>query len=164
MIGGSQRSITSQLAQFLDKLLRPVIQRNAKPTTFVNGADFLRKFNQYITDGKHHLHPTTLFATIKIPNFNTLVPHGTMLIALKDFLRQTLALPDIENISIGRIIRLTAIFLHHNRFYYENKIYRFSKGSPNSFPLTETLSNIYVYQWERQLVPELSRRNQFYGR
>ncbi len=75
MIAGSYRSITSQLGQFIDKFLRSVIQRSTQPTALANGADFLRKFDQYTTDGKHRLRPTTLFGTIKILNFHTLVPN-----------------------------------------------------------------------------------------
>jgi len=51
----SQCSATSRLAQILDGLLRPVIQRHAEPTTFINGADFIRKLNRY-ADEQHRLH------------------------------------------------------------------------------------------------------------
>jgi hypothetical protein len=155
--------MTFRLGQFLDKLLRPIIQDHRKATTFVNGADFIQKFNYY-TEGKHRLRPTTIFATIKILNFNTMVPHGPMLIALEDFLSQKLVIPYVENLSIHRILHLTSLFLHNNRFYYQNKIYRFIKGGPNSFSFTETLSNIYVFQCEQILFKELSIRNEFYGR
>ncbi len=160
----SQGSTTSRLAQFLDKLLRPVFQRQAASTTFANGADFIRKLNQYTEEKHHGLQPTTIFTTIKIPNFNTIVPHGIMLITLKDFLNEHLAIPSIENLSIHTIIRLTALFLHYNRFYYNNKIYRFAKGGPNSSLLTETLCNIYVFQWQKLLLKERSMENEFYGR
>jgi len=139
------------------------MQCHTNSTTFLNGADFIRKLNHY-TEIKHRLRPTTIFATIKIPNFHTMVPHGTMLIALKDFLNQYLAVPHIENISINRIIHLTSLFLHNNRFYYDHKIYRFIKGGPRTLSFTETLSHIYVSQWERLLFKELSIRNEFYGR
>ncbi len=163
MIAGSQRSITTRLGYFLDKLLRPIFQFHARTTRYVHGGDFMRKFIEYAEE-QQHLCPTTNFATIKILNFNTLVPHGIMLITLEDFLKRDLAMPTIENISINRIIHLTSIFLHNNRFYYDQKIYRFTKGGPHCFPLIETLSNIYVYQWERVLISELSIRNEFYAR
>jgi hypothetical protein len=160
----SQRSITSRLAHFLDSLLQSVFQIQAEPTNMSDGANFIRKFNHYIEEKPHRLQSNTLLVTIQIPNFHTLAPHGTMLIVLKDFLNQSLALPNIGNLSVHRIIRLTALYLHNNRFYYDHKIYRFLKGGPAALPFTETLSNIYVYQWERALVREVSIRNQFYGR
>jgi hypothetical protein len=97
-------------------------------------------------------------------NFNTMAPHGTMLITLRDFLNQHLPMPSIENVSINRIIHLTALFLHNNRFYYDNKIYRFTRGSPSSSLLTETLSNIFAYEWQQVLLRELLVENEFYGR
>jgi hypothetical protein len=100
----------------------------------------------------------------KKSNLPISIPNGTLLIALRDFLGQHLAYPILEYLSINRIVHLTATFLHNTLFYYDNKIYRFSKGSFESFSLTETLSNMYVYQWERLLIGELSRRNEFYGR
>ena len=164
VIAGVQRSMTYRLSQFLYKLLQPVIDLQMRSTRFINGADFMRKFNFVYIEEKHRLHPTTMFATIKIPNFNMLVSHGTMLTTLKDFLDRHLSSNHIEFISINRIIHLTNMFLQNNRFYYDNKIYRFLKGAPNCLPFTKTLSNIYIYQWERSLFEELSRRNEFYGR
>ncbi|CAF4561267.1 unnamed protein product [Rotaria sp. Silwood2] len=160
----TQHSATARLAHFLDQLLRPVVERQLASTTFVNGADFIRKLNDYIEQPQHRLRPTTQFVTIKISNFYTMVAHGTMLIALQDFLTNYLIMPTINNISMGRIIRLTALFLHNNRFYYDHKIYRFAKGSPMSFPLTETLCNCYILQWQKLLVQQPLIRDQFYGR
>ena len=159
----SQSSMTSRLARFLDKLLRPVIERQAQATTVRNGADFLRKFNEYI-EPKHRFQPGTYFITINISNWSTMVEHGSMLITMRDFLNQSLPTPFLENISVNQIVQLTSLFLHHNRFYYDNKIYRFMKGSPNSFPLTKTLSNIYLYQWQQVLFREPLLRDEFYGR
>ena len=159
----SQCSATSRLARFLDGLLRPVIQRQAECTTFVNGADFIRKLIRY-TDEQHPLRPTTIFATIKITNFNTIDSHSNMLAVLERFLNDHLARPGIENFSIKKIIDLTALFLNNNQFYYDNKIYRFTKGGPSSLQLTETLSHIYAYQWQRLLFEQPSLRNEFYGR
>jgi len=88
-----------------------------------------------------------------------------MLLVLECFLNDHLAIPGIENLSIKKIIDLTALFLHNNQFYYDNKIYRFTKGGPSSLALTETLSHIYAYQWgQRFLFEQPSLRNEFYGR
>jgi hypothetical protein len=129
----------------------------------MDGADFIRKLNQY-TEQRHRLNPATIFTVITITNFDTMAPHGTMLITLQDFLNQHLMMPSIQNISINRIIRLTALFLHNNRFYYDNKIYRFTRGSPSSLLLTETLSNILSFEWQQVLLRELLEKNEFYGR
>lgn len=165
IVVASQRySATARLARFLDQLLRPLVRCYSQAVTFINGADFLRKLHEHIQNKKHQFHPKTMFIRASICNFHTLLPHGHLLIILKDFLLQHVAAPSIENISINTIIRLTAIFLHNNRFYYDGKIYRFAKGSPSAFPLTETLSTIFVLHWQRLLLDEPQLRDRFYGR
>jgi hypothetical protein len=88
-----------------------------------------------------------------------------MLNVLERFLRDSLVAPGIGNLSIQKLIDLTALFLNHNRFFYNNQIYRCIKGGPNSLPLTNTLSQIYAYQWENILLNELSiLGKEFFGR
>ena len=88
-----------------------------------------------------------------------------MLLVLEGFLQDTLTVPAVENISIKRIIELASLFLNHNRFYYDRKIYQFKKGSPNCLPLTSTLRAIYIFQWQKLLLTAApSIRNQFFGR
>ena len=132
--------------------------------TFINSADFLRQLQEFTEDKKRRFDSKTMFVRAIIPNFHTMLSHGNLLITLKDFLNQYSFGDGIENVSINRIIRLTAIFLHNNRFYYNQKIYRFIKGSPSCFPLTETLSTVFVLQWQRLLLDEAQLRDQFYGR
>lgn len=132
--------------------------------TFINSADFLRQLQDYTEDKKRRFNSKTVFVRAIIPNFHMMVPHGNLLIKLKDFLDQHVIGTSIENVSINSILRLTAIFLHNNRFYYNQKIYRFAKGSPSCFPLTQILSTIFVLQWQRVLLGEPQLRDQFYGR
>ncbi|CAF2924522.1 unnamed protein product [Rotaria sp. Silwood2] len=51
-----------------------------------------------------------------------------------------------------------------NRFYYNGKIYRFSKGGPANVPLIQTLSEMFATQWQKSLRDECNRRNEFLGR
>jgi hypothetical protein len=159
----AQRSATTTLAQFLEQLLRPVVQRHIESTTFANGTDFIRKVSES-TDSVHRLHSKTLFAIISITNADDMATHDGMLFVLERFLLDNLAVPAVENISIRRVIELTSLFLNHNRFYYDRKIYRFKRGSPNSLPLTETLRTIYISQWQKLLLREASIRKEFFGR
>jgi len=159
----AQHSITSRLDQFLDRFLRPIVEGKLQSTTFANGADFIRKINQYSKE-ERRLRPTTIFTTIEISNFHTMVSHESMLITLGGFLTDYLAAPVIENISIARIVKLTSLFLNNNRFYYDNKIYSFTKGAPSSLLFTETLSNIYVFQWQKLLLNEPLIGRELFGR
>ncbi|CAF2260260.1 unnamed protein product [Rotaria magnacalcarata] len=159
-----QRSATSRLGQFLDQLLRPTVHRHMEYTTFRNGADFIRKLNEYTTDKEHRIRPTTIFASISISNFHAIVPHKTMLNVFKDFLNDCTIRPFIEDLHINKITHLTALFLYHNHFYYNDKIYRFAKGSPTSLSYTQILANIYLYQWQKLFSRQTSIRNEFFGR
>ncbi|CAF4074888.1 unnamed protein product [Rotaria magnacalcarata] len=45
-----------------------------------------------------------------------------------------------------------------------NQIYTLTKGSPNTMPLSDTLSNIYVFVWQKQILKQLQLNNEFFGR
>ncbi|CAF3228087.1 unnamed protein product [Rotaria sp. Silwood2] len=160
----AQRSATARLAYFLEQLLRPIILRQLETTTFQSGADFIRKLNDYLEQSGHALRPTTNFVTIIISNFYSMVDHDTMLLALQDFLMDPCTMPTIQNISIGKVFRLTTLFLRHNLFYYDHKIYRFIKGSPTNFPIMETLATMYILPWLRSLFRQSVLEKEFYGR
>ncbi|CAF4090289.1 unnamed protein product [Rotaria sordida] len=132
----TKHSATAQLAYFLDQLLRPIVQRQLESTTFRNGGDFIRN----------------------------IADHDTMLLMFQDFLRDPCLMPMIKNLSMRKIFHLTTLFLRNNRFYYDHKIYRFVKGSPTSFPLTETLANIYIGRWLKSLFRHQLLEKEFYGR
>ncbi|CAF1307631.1 unnamed protein product, partial [Rotaria sordida] len=103
----SQCSATSRIAQFLDRLIRPVVERSTNSTTFMNGADFMRKLNRYVDD-EHRLQPKTNFITMKISNYYTMVSNAAMLVVLEDYLNHNLALPVIDGTPIQKIVNLTA--------------------------------------------------------
>jgi len=159
----ARKSSISRLGHFLDQLLRPVIQRHTQSTTFTDGSDFIYKLNGFTLD-KKRFHPHTTFVTITMNNLDIMLPHGELLIALQDYLNDNLAIPFLDNLSVHEIIRLTALFLHHNRIYYDHKIYRCLKGAPSSLPFTQTLLNISAFHWEKNLLREPSINPEFYGR
>jgi hypothetical protein len=150
------------LGQFLDGLIRPVVQRQTEAITFMNGADFIRKLDRY-TNEQRRFGPRTMFITMNISNYYTSVSHTTMLVALDDFLRKALPGPVLQDIPIKRIIDLATLFLNNNRFYHDNKIYRFIKGSPTSMAFTETLCHIYSLQWQKKLLSNHLMENECYG-
>ncbi len=164
-----EHSATSQLAQFLDKLLRPIFQRQMEHTTFKNGSDFMRKLIQYIDnddkrDKQYQFHSKTIFTTITISNFFTLASHYTMQQILQDFFRDNLVAHVNDKISMNHIFQLTKLFLSNNHFYYNNTIYRYARGSPECLGLSETLSNIYIFQWQKLLLNKLSIGGELFGR
>ncbi|CAF4675521.1 unnamed protein product, partial [Rotaria socialis] len=164
MIMTTQYNATYRLGKFLNQLLQPVIDIHQQGRIFHNGTDFLEKIHNYI-DQYNRLRSTTNFVTITIKNFYHLAPHDILLSTLLDFFMKFYHLPVVENIHITKIVRLTSLFLHNNRFYYDGKIYRFIKGGPSNSGLIETLSNIYVNRMEKFLIDQSStKQNEFYGR
>lgn len=165
IIAAVQQSATFRLAQFLDQVLRSSVEIFLQSTLFQNEADFIRKLNQYIEKDKgKYFRANTHFVTMKILNYSTMASHDHLLEALKRFLQTTLGVPYINNISSTKIYYLTFLFLHNNRFYYNNKIYRFVKGGPLSFPFMELLNHIYLYDWQRAFLKHPFMQVEFYGR
>lgn len=159
-----KHSITCRLAQYLDNLLQPIIRIYLRSTLFLNGASFLQQLHAFTEDKTHPIRSTTIFASLIVTNFYHMVSHETMLHTLKDFLISHTIEPCIEDVPIYKILRLTELFLYNNRFYYKNKIYKFSKGGPTSLLYVRTLSNIYLYQWHKLFLKQSSMKNEFFGR
>ena len=90
--------------------------------------------------------------------------HALMADVLGYFFRDNYPSKKVENISIVQIQNLTRLFLYNNIFVYDDKIYSCAKGSPVTMPLTETLANIYLYQWQESICSEIRVRRQFFGR
>ncbi|CAF2061495.1 unnamed protein product [Rotaria magnacalcarata] len=113
---------------------------------------------------KHELQSTTLFCAIKITNFYTLDAHKNMIDIVGCFLEDNLVPNKLEQVTIQNIKNLLHIFLYNNIFYYKDQINTLTKGSPNTMPLSDTLSNIYVFVWQKQILKQLQLNNEFFGR
>ena len=83
---------------------------------------------------------------------------------LEQFLRDSLPGNTLEKFSIVHIKNLVQLFLYNNAFVYEENMYTCVKGSPTTIPLTETLANIYLFQWQKKILKEINARRQFFGR
>ncbi|CAF3740877.1 unnamed protein product [Rotaria sp. Silwood1] len=156
-------SVTWNIGKYLNQLLRPIVDNILRATTFYDEADFIRKLNHY-ANIEHRLRSTTVLCTITISNFYALDTHKNMLDVVDYFLTDNLASTKLEAPTIPTIRDLLYLFLHNNVFYYKNKIYAFTKGSPNTIPLTETLSNIYLFEWQKKILKEIDENIEFSGR
>ncbi|CAF5080391.1 unnamed protein product [Rotaria sp. Silwood1] len=159
----SQYSTTWKMAKYLNKLLRPYADGVLRSTSFTDETDFIRKLYRYAII-ERRLRPSTLFCTIKITNFCTLEEHKEMIDVIGYFLQDNLATNKLETLTIQTIRNLLHLFLHNNIFTYKNSIYKFTKGSPNTIPLTETLSNIYLFVWQKKILKEVNQNIELFGR
>jgi hypothetical protein len=66
--------------------------------------------------------------------------------------------------TIEAIEQLARIVLTENVFVYENKYYRQVIGGAMGSPFTLTLANIFMWDWEQELVENQRNSNELYGR
>ncbi|CAF2113717.1 unnamed protein product, partial [Rotaria magnacalcarata] len=158
----SKHSPTWRIGKYLNELLRPFVDKNLSTTTFRDEPDFMRKLNDYVYV-ERHLRATTLFCSIKIINYYTLDIHKNMVDTVGYFLKDNLVTNKLEQVTIQTIKNLLLIFLYNNVFYYKDKIYTLMKGSSNTMPLSDTLSNIFLFTWQKKILKEIKSKNEFFG-
>lgn len=90
--------------------------------------------------------------------------HRNMIDIVGYFLQDALATNRLGNLTILTIKNLLHIFLYNNIFCYKDNVYKMNKGSPHSMPLTETLSDIYLFVWQKKILKELGEHNELFGR
>ena len=156
-------STTYKLGNYINQLLRPYANKILKRTTFCDETDFLRKLNIY-AHTENRLKPTTLFCSIKIKNFYAMDVHRNMIDTVGYFLQDNLATNRLGNLTILTIKNLLHVFLYNNIFSYNDDIYKIQKGGPHSMPLSETLSEIYLFVWQKKILKELKPDEELFGR
>ncbi|CAF3768809.1 unnamed protein product [Rotaria socialis] len=152
----------TQLSKFLNDLLAPVFLRVARETTFINGIDLVRTLEKYVIDKQ--LKPTTLFVSFDVENLYTMIPRQGALIALIEFLERYLPNKRIGTFSINDIVRMARLVLDTNVFVYENKYFRQIRGGAMGSAFTQTLANIYMFEWEQDLLQIQQANKEIYGR
>ncbi|CAF2953462.1 unnamed protein product [Rotaria sp. Silwood2] len=153
---------TTMMSKFLNDLLAPVFIRVARKTTFINGFDLIRTLEKYASDGC--LKPNTLFITFDITNLYTMIPRQGTLEAFKRFLERHLKRGKIGTLSIDDLMRMAHLVLDTNVFVYEGKYYKQVRGGAMGSAFTQTLANIYMFEWEHELSQRQISNDEIYGR
>jgi len=151
------------LAQYLYQLLRPLYENLSRSTTFLNGNDFIQKLEHHCVH-THPLRGSTHFATFKIHDLHNKISHAALLRTLGTFLVNPLFTNRNDKLSNEAIEELTGLVLNNNYFIFNGNVYRFLKGCPLNFPLTELLIDIYMHDWQLSLVRHIRVSDTFYGR
>ncbi|CAF1333579.1 unnamed protein product [Rotaria sordida] len=141
-IVSSIQAAATGVSHFLDKIIRPLYDRVAKPTTFSNDIDFVRQLEQFRDEGR--LLPTTLFITFDVTDLYTMIPRDRTLAALGCFLDRYSTEDKISDMTIDTIMKMARLVINTNCFAFENKYYRQIRGGAMGSPLTMTLANIYM--------------------
>ena len=150
------------VSRFLDRLLRPLYDRVAQHTTFVNGIDLIRQLENYRDRGC--LCPSTQFVTFDVADLYTMIPRDGALDVLGRFLLHNSMQGKIGNLSVDTILKLARLVLDTNYFVYDQKYYRQIKGGAMGSPFTMTLANVYMFAWEQSLIQSQLEQGELYGR
>ncbi|CAM4836895.1 unnamed protein product [Rotaria magnacalcarata] len=152
---------TTKISKFLDKILRPIFDDKCKDTTIIDGASLITELSKYNKKGL--LKPTILFCTFDIRNLYTMLPQEESLDILMAFLHAH-GYRKVKGISIDTIKKLASIILKDNVFAYGKKIYKQTTGGAMGSSLTFTLANIFMSNWQKNIVEEQTNTGEFYGR
>lgn len=133
------------------------------PKTFHHEWDFIQKLYHY-TYNQRRLQPKTLFCTMKVGNFFTLAAHTPFIDAIVYFIQDNTVMNRVERVPVSTIRNLLQLFLLNNIFCYDGKIYNITRGSPSTIPLSTTLADMYLCQWQRKLENDLSTKHELFGR
>ena len=161
-IVSSIRAAATGVSHFLDQILRPLYNGVAHLSTFTNDIDFVRQLEAYRDRGQ--LLPSTLFVTFDVADLYTMIPRDGALAALNRFLQKHATGGKIKNMKISILIKMVELVLDTNCFAFENKYYRQIRGGAMGSPLTMTLANIYMFEWEQPLIGFQKCHRELYGR
>ena len=150
------------VSKFLNDLLAPIFLKVARETTFINSIDLIRKLEKYVVDG--HLKNTTKFITADVTDLYTMIPRQGALEALARFCVKHSKQGKVGTLTIDHIMKMARLILDTNCFAYNNKYYKQIRGGAMGSAFTQVLANIYMFEWEQDLIKYQTSHNEIYGR
>ena len=153
---------TTRISKFLNDLLAPIYLRVARETTFTNSVQVVRQLEKYAASGQ--LTSTTRFITADVKNLYTMIPRDGGREALLRFLEKHSRQGKIGTLSIDHIWKMARLVLESNSFVYNDKYYMQVQGGAMGSAFTQVLANIYMFEWEQDLIRHQTVRKEIYGR
>ncbi|CAF4832716.1 unnamed protein product, partial [Rotaria sp. Silwood2] len=130
--------------------------------TFINDIDVIRKLEKHAADG--YFTSTTKFITTDVENLYTMIPRIGALEALGRFCSKNSKQGKIGTFAIDHIMKMARLILDTNCFAYNNKYYKQIRGGAMGSAFTQVLANIYMFEWELDLIQHQEMHNGIYGR
>ena len=143
-------------------VITPIFFNVARQTTFINSIDVVRKLDKYVAN--NYLKLTTKFITIDVTDLYTMIPREGALVALAQFCTRNSKQGKIGIFTIDHIMRMARLILDTNCFAYENKYYRQIRGLAMGSVFTQVVVNIYLFEWEQDLIKYQTLHNEIYVR
>jgi len=152
-------TLTSKL---LNDVLAPIFLTVARESTFVNDIDVIRRLEQYRNDG--YFKSITKFITIDVTDLYTMIPREGSLQALARFCIKHSYQGKIGTFTIDHIMKMARLILDTNCFVFNNKYYKQIRGGAMGSAFTQVLANIYMLEWEQELIQHQRDHSEIYGR
>ncbi|CAF3892197.1 unnamed protein product [Rotaria sp. Silwood1] len=157
----SIRAPATLVSQFLNDLLAPIYLDVTRKYTFINDIDVIRTLEKHAANG--YLTSTTKFITSDVENLYTMIPRQRALEALGRFCIRHSKQGKIGTFAIDHIMKMTRVILDTNCFAYNKKYYKQIRGRAMGSAFTQVLANIYMFEWEQDLIQYQETHNGIYG-
>ncbi|CAF1535766.1 unnamed protein product, partial [Adineta ricciae] len=158
----SMHAPATLISKFLNDLLAPVYLQVTRDYTLINDIDVVRRLEEYAANG--YITPTTKFITIDVENLYTMIPRQGALCALARFCMKHSKQGKIGTLALDHIMKMARLILDTNCFAYNNKYYRQIRGGAMGSAFTQVLANIYMFEWEQDLIEHQQLHHGMYGR
>ena len=150
------------ILKFLNDLLAPIYLKVTRQYTFMNDIDVIRRLEQYATDD--YLQSTTKFVAIDVENLYTMIPRQSALDGLERFYIQHSILGKIGTLPIDHIMKMARLILDTNCFAFNHQYYKQIRGGVMGSAFAQVLANIYMFEWEQDLIQYQEKHHGIYGR
>ncbi|CAF3912342.1 unnamed protein product [Rotaria sp. Silwood1] len=158
----SIRAPATLVSQFLNDLLAPIYLDVTRKYTFINDIDVIRTLEKHAANG--YVTSTTKFITSDVENLYTMIPRKGALEALGRFCIRHSKQGKIGTFAIDHIMKMARVILDTNCFAYNKKYYKQIRGGAMGSAFTQVLANIYMFEWEQDLIQYQETHNGIYGR
>jgi hypothetical protein len=152
----------TSMSKFLNDLLAPVYLKVTRKYAFINDIDVIRKLEKHSANG--HLISTTKLIAMDAENLYTMIPRQVALEALARFCIKLSKQGNIGTFTIDNIMKMARLILDTICFAYNNKYYRQVRGGAMGSAFTQVLANIYMFEWEQDLIQHQEIYHGIYGR
>jgi hypothetical protein len=93
-----------------------------------------------------------------------MIPRDGALASLARFCIKHSIQGKIGTFTIDHIMKLARLILDSNCFAYNNKYYKQIRGGAMGSAFTQVLANIYMLEWEQDLIQHQTVHKEIYGR
>ena len=149
-------------SKLLNDVLAPIFLCVARESTFINDIDVIRRLEKYDKDG--HFQSTTKFIAIDVTDLYTMIPREGSIEALSRFCVKHSNQGKIGTLTIDHIMRMARLIRDTNCFVFNDKYYKQTRGGAMGSAFTQVLANIYMLEWEQDLIQHQKAHNEIYGR